>query len=252
MISLHNELLQLFQPISLEEMDKVAFMNRVDTKYVFNSMQLKDILQEASKQYRILEVNSVRQHLYDSLYFDTPDYQMYYWHLYKRLNRYKIRFRKYVNSNGLTFLEIKFKDNKEKTYKKRKQYNDILPYIPNELTNFIETKTPFSAKELLPVLQIRYYRMTLVSNNLNERVTIDTHLSFNNFSTATSFDNIVIAEVKRSNYSDKTTFIKLLKQFGIKEGGLSKYCTGMALNNNLLKKNNFLPILKQFQKINQI
>lgn len=94
--------------------------------------------------------------------------------------------------------------------------------------------------------------MTLVSNNLNERVTIDTHLSFNNFSTATSFDNIVIAEVKRSNYSDKTTFIKLLKQFGIKEGGLSKYCTGMALNNNLLKKNNFLPILKQFQKINQI
>lgn len=143
MTSPHNELLQLFQPISLEEMDKVAFMNRVDTKYVFNSMQLKDILQEASKQYRILEVNSVRQHLYDSLYFDTPDYQMYYWHLYKRLNRYKIRFRKYVNSNGLTFLEIKFKDNKEKTYKKRKQYNDILPYIPDELTNFIETKTPF-------------------------------------------------------------------------------------------------------------
>jgi len=252
MAALSDTLLQMFEPISLEEMDNVKLMDRVDTRFVFHLSKLHDVLQAASREYKILEVNTVRNHLYESLYFDTPDLKMYYSHLYKRLNRYKIRFRKYVNSNGLTFLEIKFKDNKLKTYKKRRQYVDIVPYIPDELAGFIESQTPFRAKELMPVLQIKYYRITLVNNNPPERVTIDTLMCFNNFLREETLENIVVAESKRDRHSEKTPFMIIMKDLKIREGGLSKYCTGMALNNEQLKKNNFLPILKQFQKINQV
>lgn len=245
-------IISAFEPISLEETDRVSLMNRVDSKYVFSIQKLSDILSDAVQNYKILEINSVRQHLYDSLYFDTKEFQMYYKHLYKRLNRHKVRFRKYVNTNGLTFLEIKFKDNKEKTYKKRKQWKDITPYFSGEIAQFVEQKTPFSKDELLPTLQIQYFRCTLVNNDMTERVTIDTQLMFNNFSRLTKFENIVIAEVKRANFSEHTPFLGLLKKMKIREGGLSKYCTGMSLTYPNLKKNNFLLQLRYFEKLNKI
>ncbi len=249
MSELLKNILAQFPSISLEEMDAVSLMDRVDTKYVFSINALSDILSDAIHHYRILEINQVRQHLYDSLYFDTNDLQMYHWHHNKRLNRYKIRFRKYVNSNGLTFLEIKFKDNKEKTYKKRKKYQNIESQIPSVLQNFIQQQTPFTTELLYPTLQIQYYRMTLVNNDWSERVTIDTNLTFNNFHQNISLKNIAIAEVKRSSYASHTAFLKLIKQHHIREGGLSKYCTGIALTNSNIKKNNFLPFLRMLEKI---
>lgn len=247
-----SSIIAQFQPISLEEMDAVSFMNRVDSKYVFKLNQLPAILQEAVSNYKILEINSVRHHLYDSLYFDTPDFQLYYKHLYNRLNRHKIRFRKYTSSNGLTFLEIKFKDNKEKTFKKRKKYPDICFSVPSELSDFIGHQTPYSAEQLLPSLRIQYYRMTLVNNNLNERVTIDTHLQFDNTQTQYRLNNIVIAEVKRNSYAEHTEFMNLIKKHHIRENGLSKYCTGMALTYPFVRKNNFLPKLRYFEKLNML
>ncbi|GAB4201950.1 MAG: polyphosphate polymerase domain-containing protein [Bacteroidia bacterium] len=247
-----KKILHTLQPISLQEMESVSLMNRVDSKYVFNIGQLPDLLNDIASYYKILEINNIRNHLYDSLYFDTPDYQMYYRHLYNRLNRYKIRFRKYVNSNGLTFLEIKFKDNKEKTHKKRKQYKDITTHLPDELSDFLIKQTPYSVGKILPTLKIQYYRMTLVSHHFNERVTIDTQLQFDNFEKQFQLNNIVIAEVKRNSYAEHTEFMKLIKKHRIREGGLSKYCTGMAFTNEYLKKNNFLPKLSFFQKINSL
>ncbi|MCX7728033.1 MAG: polyphosphate polymerase domain-containing protein, partial [Bacteroidia bacterium] len=247
-----TNILSSFQPISLEEIESVSLMNRVDTKYVFNIKQLPEILLDASANYKILEINNVRQHLYDSMYFDTPDFQMYYKHLYNRLNRHKIRFRKYINSNGLTFLEIKFKNNKEKTFKKRKKYIDIVPYLPEELSEFLIHQTTYSHHQLLPSLKIQYYRITLVNTHLNERVTIDTQLQVDNFKSCYNLENVVIAEVKRSSYTERTPFLNLIRQHKIREGGLSKYCTGMAFTNPNLKKNNFLPKLKLFEKINSL
>jgi VTC domain. len=240
-----------FQPVSLDEMKEAELMNRVDTKFVFSANLLPDILNECKKEYKILEVNSIRNHLYDSLYYDTPDFMMYHAHHNQRLNRYKVRFRKYVNSNGLTFFEIKFKNNKEKTLKTRKRFSGEHYVITDSLNEFLRKNSCFNTECLLPVLSIEYYRMTLVHKNNNERVTIDTLLHFKNSENEISFDNIVISEVKRSSYSDHTTFLKLMRKMHIREGGLSKYCTGMALTNPGLKKNNFMPKIRYFQKINK-
>ena len=57
-------------------------------------------------------------HDYKSLYYDTEDWKFYLDHHNGRVNRNKIRFREYVGSK-LTFLEIKLKNNKGKTIKKR-------------------------------------------------------------------------------------------------------------------------------------
>lgn len=247
-----NTLIQNFTPISLEEMDKVEFLNRVDNKFVFHISELLELLNDCQSEYRILDVNGVRNHFYDSLYFDTSDFLMYHLHHNQRLNRYKVRFRKYVNSNGLTFFEIKFKDNKEKTFKKRKKYNDIEYSIHDELYDFLSKNIAIQNVQWLPSLQVQYHRITLVHQNLNERVTIDTQLKFNNFENAYFFENLVIAEVKRNNYAEHTAFLKLLKKHRIREGGLSKYCTGMALTYSHIRKNNFLPKLRYFEKINSL
>ncbi|GIV27416.1 MAG: hypothetical protein KatS3mg027_1230 [Bacteroidia bacterium] len=69
-----NTLIQNFSPISLEEMDSVEFLNRVDNKFVFHISNLIDLLNDCQSEYKILEVNGVRNHQYDSLYFDTPGF----------------------------------------------------------------------------------------------------------------------------------------------------------------------------------
>lgn len=245
-------MLQQFQPISLEEMDKVQLMDRVDTKFVFTFHHLIDILNDSYPEYRILEINDTRNHFYDSLYFDTPHLLMYQIHHNQKLNRHKVRFRTYANSNGLTFFEIKFKDNKEKTYKKRKKCTQINYQISNELNEFLIKHTPYTAMDLQPALKVQYYRITLVHLQFNERVTIDTQLQFDNFYNSYIFENLVVAEVKRSNFAEHTTFLKVLKKHHIREAGLSKYCTGIALTNPSIKKNNFLPKLKYFEKINNL
>lgn len=247
-----HQIISIYQPISLNEIDAAALMDRVDSKFVFNVHQLFDILSECINEYRILEINSVRNHFYDSVYFDTRNFALYLHHHNQRLNRYKVRFRKYVTSNGLTFFEIKYKDNKQKTYKKRKKHIDIEYQISAELKHFLMEQSLLNSEELFPTLKIKYNRITLVHKNLNERVTLDTQLEFDNFQTTYSFNNIVIAEVKRNSYSEHTTFLKLLHQHHIREGGLSKYCTGVALTYPNIKKNNFLTKLRYFEKINKL
>ena len=111
-----NELTSLkndFQAISLSEMDDVKLMSRTDTKFAFNDIKLPVLLQKLSEHYRILEIEGERIHHYKSLYFDTEDRKFYLDHHNSRVNRNKIRFREYVGS-GLTFLEIKLKNNKRK------------------------------------------------------------------------------------------------------------------------------------------
>ena len=70
----HNlNAIQAFRPISLEEMDSAALMNRVDTKFVFHQKYLPSFLGWLHESYRVLEINNYRSISYHSLYFDTPE-----------------------------------------------------------------------------------------------------------------------------------------------------------------------------------
>ena len=149
-----------FSPISLKNMDEVKLMNRSDTKFTFSVQKLPILLEKLVPFYDVLEINGKRLHSYKSLYFDTDSRKFYNDHHNRRVNRHKIRFREYVDS-GLVFLEVKCKNNKGKTIKKRMKVDKI----PNTLSNDQKQYVTKLWDILFPVLSkqwINFNRITLV------------------------------------------------------------------------------------------
>ena len=113
-----NSILQEFSPISLAEMSEVRLMNRIDTKYVTTLPCLARLLEMAGEEYLVQETDGLRDMPYNTCYFDTTDCDMFAQHQRGRKARQKIRLRMYETS-GTAFLEIKNKNNRGRTDKKR-------------------------------------------------------------------------------------------------------------------------------------
>ena len=214
-----NNLIQSFEPITLAEMDSVKLMDRRDTKYAFRQDELLVFLSQLKESYRILEVNNSRLISYESLYFDTPDFELYNHHHRGRYNRYKIRSRKYVQS-GMSYFEIKFKSNKGRTIKKRIKQKDIYEVIDNDAKIFLESHTVMTAESLQAKMYVGFNRITMVNRTTPERVTIDLNLFFRNSEQRKDVENLVIAEVKQDK-SSRSEFVRLMKHYHVREGTIS-------------------------------
>lgn len=243
-----------FEPISLAEMDSVKLMNRIDTKFLIGAAQLPELLRMAQSQYRIVEIEGKRIIPYSTIYFDTDSSIMYMMHHNRKLNRYKIRMRSYIDS-GITFLEIKWKNNKGRTSKKRieipaEQFDSMVMEEKEQL--FVTAKTPFEPTSLLPQIQNYFKRITLVDKGLTERVTLDVELAYKKLSNGETknVDGLVIVEMKQDG-AYKSHFRDYLNQLCIHPGSISKYCLGMVLVNPLLKKNRFKNKLRIINKITE-
>ena len=246
MKELHN-ILNTFDTIGLEEMDSVKLMDRMDTKYSFSLVQLPLVLEKLNKDYFVLNISENKLPGYKTLYFDTPSFELYHKHHSGALNRYKIRYRNYVESN-LAFLEVKFKNNKGRTIKDRIKYKHNPEELDERSGEFIQKKTPYTIQSLKPVIWINYNRITLVDKQLKERVTIDVNLEFNHQQAHHKMENLVIAEVKQvGKLNSKITHV--LKEQHIRQTSLSKYCMGMTYIYPQLKKNNFKQKLNSLNKI---
>lgn len=251
-INILEEQLKAFEPISLVEMDRVKLMNRIDTKFIVGYHQLPEILAKASSAYRILEINSSRVAPYSSIYFDTTDVQMYTMHHNGKLNRYKVRMRLYLQS-GDTYLEIKRKNNKGRTSKKRisisREHFESLDLDEVERV-FIRDKSPYELENLKPQLQNIFHRITLVDYNDTERVTLDVELNFRKIgaNAYVPMDRIVIVEIKQDGAAS-SSFRKLLDEASVPPKSISKYCLGMMLTNPGLKYNRFKEKIRLINKI---
>lgn len=243
-----DEILKDFSPISLQEMDSVSLMDRTDAKYVLNEDKLAEVLEACLKDYRVLEISGTRKHGYKTVYFDTPDFHMYTAHQNGKMNRYKIRNREYAVS-GINFMEIKFKNNKGKTKKKRIQVTNNEPEYSKEISEFIRKNTPFEFSDLTPVLWNEFSRLTLVHHQAIERITIDTGLKFKTVDSETNVPEISIAEIKASKVSANSDFIKILRSLKVRELRISKYCIGSALLNSDVKHNRFKPKILTLKKL---
>jgi len=244
-------LVEQFEPISLKEMDSVKLMRRLDSKYVFPIDKLPSLLETAISNFRILEIDGHREQLYETTYFDTPDFRMFHVHHNGRSNRHKIRLRNYVYSKQ-EFLEVKRKNNKGETIKTRiGGYPEIEPINSETNSAFLSRYTPYNPDELLPMLGNRFIRLTLVNHNFKERVTIDYQLEFTNLNNGVGklCPGICIAEVKCSRDDRHGDFAALINQLRIRESGFSKYCVGTAMLNHDVKSNLFKPRLKNIEKI---
>ena len=245
-----SEVLNTLTPISLEEMDRVKLQNRTDTKFVFNADLLPSILADIKDYYSILEIKEKRTNSYKTLYYDTKELQSYTEHHNGKMNRVKVRFRKYVESD-LNYLEVKFKNNKERTIKARKKVKEIETQLSETSKEFIENNSFYNANNLIPVLWNEFTRLTLVHKTKNERLTIDLNLGFKLFSgnEEKKVSHIIIAEVKQEKASGNSDFIQAIKKHHIRKSGMSKYCIGTALLNEGIKKNNFKERILKINKL---
>ena len=233
-----EQLLESYRSVSLAEMGKVKLLNRVDTKFVTTRKGLCDLLRLASDDYFIQEIEGRKVMPYTTLYFDTPDRQMYAEHQRGRKNRQKIRVRRY-ESSGVSFLEVKRKNNKGRTDKKRMEIADRVPQ-PSEYSEFLAKYSRYNPLNLKPQLSNAFYRITLVNSAMTERLTIDTDLRFVNEVTGIEqqMDNLVIIEVKRDGLTHSPA-LGMLNRLRIHSSGFSKYCIGMTVTNPALKSNRF-------------
>ncbi len=245
-----KEILSSLSPISLKEMDRVKLQNRVDTKFVFETELLPQILKDISNDYAVLTIKEKRWNSYRTLYFDTKDLQCYIQHHNGKANRYKIRFRNYIESQ-LNFLEIKLKNNKSRTIKFRKETTQLEENLSKLSKQFISDSTFFNGDELIPVLWNNFTRITLVNKTINERLTIDLNLSFESFITGEKKElpHIIIAELKQEKASSNSSVAATLKKYHINKSSMSKYCVGSALLNYDIKSNLFKERILKIKKL---
>jgi hypothetical protein len=245
-----SNIISSLDPISLEEMDRVKLQNRTDTKYIFNKDSLPEIIDSIKDKYFILDIEGRRTNSYETLYFDTLQFSSYINHHNGKLNREKIRFRNYVESE-LTFLEIKFKNNKSRTIKSRKQVDKIETELTLESKAFVKNNSDYNPENIIPTLWNSFTRLTLVHKTMNERLTIDLNLSFKRFDNnlEESIPHLIIAEVKQEKASANSDFIQTIKKLHIRKSGMSKYCVGTAILNKNLKSNNFKNRILKIKKL---
>ena len=244
-----KEALSRFDSISLSEMEDVKLMDRTDTKYIFFQDELAGYLQEIAANYRILEINGKRVSKYETLYFDSPDFMLYHQHHQGKSSRYKVRHRIYADS-GTHFLEIKFKTNKGRTIKNRIKKDSVTTDMSQPDQAFITRYSTLDPLNLVPKLWTNYSRITLVNRYSKERLTLDLDLQFKNDLTEKRIPSIAIVEVKQEKYAP-SPFLTLMKEKGIRQGSISKYCYGVIYLNEQIKQNNFKKYLLTINKINR-
>lgn len=240
--------------ITLSEMNDIKLMNRIDTKYLIPERLLPELLEKIKNDYRVQIINNLPVSRYQTLYYDTPDIEMYRIHHDRKLKRQKIRTRTYVESD-ISFLEIKNKSNKGRTTKKRVsiKVNEFSDFNSNDTAlEFLHNNSNYSNSVLLPQISNRFDRITLVNNGKTERLTMDGHLSFYNCQTLIEKDvpELLIIELKQEGAAP-SLFKDILADYGILAKGFSKYCLGTVITNPNAKTNNFKSNLRYINKITE-
>lgn len=168
--------------LDLDRIAAVRLMNRVDTKYLVDERRCMELLERAADQYYVQIIDDCRACRYATLYYDTPQWDMYHLHHNRRLTRQKIRTRTYVET-GVTYLEVKNKSNKGRIHKRRMALDRSLfaaAATDTAAADFLRREARYAPETLSPSLATRFVRVTLVNHAMTERLTIDFDLHFDN------------------------------------------------------------------------
>lgn len=246
-----------FRPISLKALNaKAAMLERLDNKYVVRAPALAAAVVELAARFDVLEIDGQRSFTYETCYFDDPERRSFHDHHQGRRQRMKVRVRRYVEA-ALCFVEVKLKDKRGITVKKR------MPYDPARYGTLDEVAQrhvrdsyealygrPFE-RPLEPVLHMRYRRITLVAREGGERMTIDTGIHFfgHEGPEATSScrrtaDEVFIVETKSARGHGIADAI-LRRQHLHPTNACSKYCVGMSALGAVQRFNRFRPALRR-------
>lgn len=237
-------------------------MNRVDTKFITDVSQISRLLEACGRQYFLQKIDERYNMPYFTRYYDTPDTDMFYQHQRGKKRRQKIRTRVYEGAHELEFLEIKSKNNKGRTSKKRvimepgtrlvvdntheKEFSVVEGY-----KTFVSEYSDYRLENLLPQIENHFFRLTLVNIDLTERITIDTGIEFHNIQNHTyiNLGKLGIIEWKRDGVNNKSGLGNILRELRIHESGFSKYCMGMAMTDLNLRTNRLKSRIRRVNKL---
>lgn len=215
--------------ISLDEVVAAAeLQTRVDRKYIVGTRQLDALVLEA--KVAALEIEGVRHARYETVYFDTPDRQLYLDTAHRRPRRFKVRIRTYVDTD-VSVLEVKRKDGRGRTDKHRLDLDPATDRscLDAGMRSFVDSSvTTDLTDRLAETATTRFVRTTLVDVARHARYTIDQRLVTTAADgRAVQFDDAAVVECKSAGHA--TPLDRALWARGIRPARISKYCTSLAL-----------------------
>ncbi len=246
-----------FEKISLDELNQTSsYLKRIDRKFLVTTNQFKELLKDFKKDFKVLEINWQRIFSYDNVYMDTDNYLFYNQHQNKLNKRTKIRTRLYVDSD-LAFFEFKQKENWI-----TQKYRYSFPV--EEHGTMTKGKKRFfegvwqamynweKAPHISPAIRTKYKRITLVSKDGSERLTIDFSIKTENLrnpnQNEVNLKNLVIIESKSLN--KECTSCKIIEAHQIKEASsCSKYSLGVVYSGLAEKYDTFSETMKKIREI---
>lgn len=244
--------LACFEAISLDELNnKAAMLERLDNKYILPAETFRPALESFAEHFDVLEIEGKRAFTYATKYYDDEELRGYYDHHQGRRKRCKVRVREYVDA-GSSYLEVKLKDKRKVTVKKRLKISDHSNPLNEQAVEFIEENyrdiySEGFGKSLHPVIAMHYQRITLVAKEGGERMTIDTSLHFEANGTSREVQpDMFIIETKSARGNGIAD--KILRGRHLHPTKrCSKYCIGMASTGAVERQNKFLPALRRLR-----
>lgn len=223
-----NSHLSCMKTHTLAEQEQAALMTRVDDKYVIKLKDVPVLLKAIRNDYSVLTESGIQLFSYQTRYFDTQDMQCYSHHHNGKGNRFKLRIRHYDDTQA-TFVECKLKSNTGRTTKLRRAHMGSFSLA--SASDFLFQTLSRASDTFHPVLDVHYYRITLMNRTCDQRITIDLNLTYQNLESdvISAFQNTAVIEIKKKRQSDHTAVNRVLSKLRYQPRDFSKYCMGCVL-----------------------
>lgn len=235
-------------PISLDDLNAAASLQqRIDRKYVVQSKVLAEMIDALGSRLAALDIDGRRHFGYQSVYFDTGDFESYLGAARQRRRRFKVRTRTYLDA-GTTMLEVKTRGSRGLTIKQRQAHSfERRKSLGGDGRVFVDEMTGRRGLggRLLPTLTSEYSRTTLVDLDDVARLTIDADLRCTDWAGA----DFVLADlfvVETKSTGTPSTADRWLWSNGARPEKISKFGTGLAALHPELPSNKWHRTLQRY------
>jgi hypothetical protein len=227
-----DRVVRLLPTVDLPTLESGALLlTRIDRKYVVTVPTFERLVSSLEDDWRALEIAGGRLFGYASTYFDTADLHTYRAHLQRRRRRFKVRIRRYVDSDAC-MLEVKRKGLRGLTVKERTAHpvwgqTELGASGHAFVAEVVCGHAVLPTGPMRPVVSTSNRRATLASVSSRARLTVDTDLTCGwGDLNARLRPGYVLVESKAEGLGSVAD--RLLRGLGERPVSISKYCIGVA------------------------